>query len=126
VTFYDHPFRFDDRGRTAQTDDDAHLHDLIMQVLFTAPGERVMRPDFGCGLRQLVFMPNSDAVAAATQQLVHGSLQRWLGDRLSVDAVQVAAEDERLVVTVAYRRTGESARRVDTFASPAQGAVAPA
>ena len=63
----DFPLHFDDRGRTAATDDDEHVRDLIEQVLFTAPGERVNRPTFGSGLLQLVFAPNSDALAAATQ-----------------------------------------------------------
>ena len=55
----DHPWHIDATGRTAQTDDAGHLRDLIEQVLFTAPGERVMRPDFGSGLLGLVFEPNS-------------------------------------------------------------------
>ena len=66
-TFFDFPFRIDGRGRTAETDRDDHVRDLIHQVLFTAPGERVNRPDFGCGIGQLTFMPNGDQLAAATQ-----------------------------------------------------------
>jgi len=76
----DFPFHFDTRGRTAETGDSDHIRDLIAQVLFTSAGERVNRPDFGCGLQRLVFAPNSDELAAATQFLVQGSLQQWLGD----------------------------------------------
>lgn len=98
----DFPFHFDGRGRTAQTDDDDHIRDMIEQVLFTVPGERVNRPTFGSGLLQLVFAPNSDMLAAATQLSVQGSLQQWLGDVIEVNGVTVENADERLTVTVQY------------------------
>ena len=78
------PYPIDTRGRTAQADDDDHIRDLIEKVLFTSPGERVNRPDFGSGLMQLVFAPNSDELAAATQFSVQGALQQWLGDLIEV------------------------------------------
>src|SRR5512144_3231194 len=99
-TYLDFPFSIDGRGRTAVTDEDDHIRDLIHQVLFTSPGERVNRPDFGCGLKQLVFMPNSDVLAAATQALVSGSLQRWLNTWIELQKVEVSAEEEQLVVTI--------------------------
>lgn len=116
----DFPYRFDSRGRTANTDDTDHIRDMIEQVLFTHPGERVMRPDFGSGLLQLAFAPNSDVLAATTQVLVQSSLQRWLGEWIVVESVQVEAVDSTLRVTVHYviRRTG--ARVTGTFA---QGGV---
>jgi phage baseplate assembly protein W len=99
---------FDPSGRTATADDSRHIRDLIEQVLFTAPGERVNRPTFGCGLLQLVFAPSSDALVAATQFLVQSSLQQWLGDVITIDAVEVESQDSRLRVLVRYaiRRTG--------------------
>ena len=105
----DYPFHFDGRGHTAAADDDQHIRDLIEQVLFTAPGERVNRPDFGSGLMQLVFAPNSDELAAATQFLVQGALQQWLGDLIETEAVEVRSEDSMLRVSVQYRvrRSGE-------------------
>ena len=99
---YDFPFHFDDRKRTATTSDEDHIRDLIEQVLFTAPGERVNRPTFGSGLMQLVFAPNSDELAAATQFLVQGALQQWLGDLIQVESVQVDSQDASLRVTVQY------------------------
>jgi phage baseplate assembly protein W len=103
----DFPFTFDNRGRTAATDDDDHIRDMIEQVLLTSPGERVNRPDFGSGLMQLVFAPNSDELAATTQYLVQGALQQWLGDLIQVDEIQVESEDATLRVTIKYtiRRT---------------------
>jgi len=103
----DFPYHFDSRGRTADTSDEDHIRDLIEQVLFTAPGERVNRPDFGSGLQRLVFAPNSDELAAATQFLVQGSLQQWLGDLIEVNEVDVQNEDSTLRITVQYliRRT---------------------
>jgi uncharacterized protein len=119
--FLDHPFHFDAKGRTATTDADDLVQDMIFQVLFTNPGERVNRPDFGCGLSQLVFMPNSDALATSTQFMVQGSLQRWLADVIQVEQVLVTNEEERLVVDVAYVRLDNGQRRQDRFTSPTSG-----
>src|SRR3989442_12981561 len=114
----DFPFHFDGRGRTAVADDTKHVRDLIEQVLFTSPGERVNRPTFGSGLMQLVFAPNSDALAAATQLTVQAALQHWLGDRIELRAVEVTTVDSTLSVTVRYvsRRTGEE--KVAQFTAP--------
>ncbi|MEO8108823.1 MAG: GPW/gp25 family protein [Ginsengibacter sp.] len=97
-----YPLQFNNNGRTGETGDDQHIRDMIEQVLFTAPGERVNRPDFGSGLLQLVFEPNSDELATTTQFLVQGSLQHWLGDLIEVRDVQVINEDSKLIVTVVY------------------------
>jgi phage baseplate assembly protein W len=96
------PFGFDGRGRTAGANDNDHIRDMIEQVLFTAPGERVNRPDFGCGLLQMVFAPNSSELATATQFLVQGALQQALGDVIDLTNVAVSADDNTLTVTVQY------------------------
>jgi phage baseplate assembly protein W len=98
----DFPYRIDSRGRTAEAGEGDHLRDLIEQVLFTAPGERVMRPDFGCGLSQLVFEPNSVTLAATTQMLVQAALLQHLSHLIAVNEVSVAAEDAALRVNVSY------------------------
>ena len=98
----DYPFQFDGRGRTAETTDDDHIRDLIEQVLFTAPGERVNRPAFGSGLMQAVFAPNSSEMAAATQFLVQGALQQNLSNLIEVNKVEVSADDNILNVTIEY------------------------
>jgi len=118
--YLDFPFHLDARGRSAGTTPDDHVRDLIFQVLFTSPGERVNRPDFGCGLRQLVFMPNSDALATATQQLVQASLQRWLQDVIRVERVEVNSIDSSLEVTVVYTRLDTGEQRRDVFSGPAE------
>lgn len=115
VRYLDHPFHFDGKGRTATTDVDDHVRDMINQVLFTNPGERVNRPDFGCGLMQLVFMPNSDLLATATQFLVQGALQHWLADIIQVERLQIACEDERLIVNIVYMRLDNGQRVQDRF-----------
>jgi uncharacterized protein len=97
-----YPFRFDGRGRTASASADRHILDLIESVLFTNPGERVNRPDFGSGLGQLIFAPNSPELATAVQFLVQGALHQWLGDLISVERVQVDAVDSTLSVQVDY------------------------
>jgi hypothetical protein len=106
----DFPFHFDGRGRTALTDDDDHIRDMIEQFLFTDPGERVNRPDFGSGLLQLVFAPNSPEVAAALRHTVGAGLQRWLGDLIEVRELEVTSQDAVLRVELQYvvRRTGQA------------------
>lgn len=111
----DYPFHMDGRGRSAATDDADHIRDLIAQVLFTAPGERVNRPDFGTSLMQLVFAPNSDELATATEFMVQGALQQWLGDVIQVEAVEVESVESTLRVTVRYLVRRNQERRVAQF-----------
>ncbi len=103
----DFPLHSSSLGRTAVSDEEKHIRAMIEQVLFTSPGERVMRPTFGSGLLQMAFAPNSPELAAATQLLVQGALQQWLGDRIVVEGVQVDSVDASLHVLVQYviRRT---------------------
>ncbi len=117
MTHVDFPFRIDGRGRTGLTTDHDHVRDLVEQVLFTTPGERVNRPTFGCGLLQLVFQPNSEPLALAIQATVQAALHQWLGELIAVEQVRVVAEESVLQVTVSYtiRRTQES--HVDEFRS---------
>jgi phage baseplate assembly protein W len=117
----DYPFGFDGRGRTAQTDRDDHVRDMIHQVLFTNPGERVNRPDFGCGLLQMVFVENNDVLAATTQFLVQGALQRWLGDIIQVQRVRVTSVEAQLVVHVQYLRLDTGVVEIDRLVLPASG-----
>jgi|ERR1051325_258308 phage baseplate assembly protein W len=111
----DYPYRIDGRGRTAVTDDDDYVRDLIAQILFTVPGERVNRPDFGCGLLQLVFAPNSAELAAATQFTIGAALQQWLGDLVIVNDVRVQATDSTLEIVVQYVVVRTQEQRSATF-----------
>jgi phage baseplate assembly protein W len=113
--YLDDPYHLDARGRSAETSTDDHIRDLIFQVLFTSPGERVNRPEFGCGLKQLVFMPNSDALAVATQQLVQGALHRWLENVIAIERVEVRAVESTLEVAVVYLRRDTGHRREEFF-----------
>jgi phage baseplate assembly protein W len=98
----DFPFHVDGRGRTAATDDQDHIRDMIEQLLFTNPGERVNRPDLGSGLLQMVFQPNSAELAAALQFTLQASLQQVLRNVIQLQAVKVDAIDSTLQVTVQY------------------------
>lgn len=113
--YFDFPFKINKKGDTATTDNIEHIRDLIHQVLFTNPGERVNRPDFGCGLKQLIFMPNSSVLATTTQFLVKGALQRWLNEYIQVEQVEVQCEEETLGVTVVYKLRSNGVRHQDTF-----------
>jgi phage baseplate assembly protein W len=114
------PRAIDQRGRTGTVGGDAWVRSLIEQVLFTAPGERVNRPEFGAGLAQLLFAGNDATLAAATQVTVQGALQAWLGDLVEVREVRVGGDEATLAVTVAYvPRGGEAgAPTVATFRGP--------
>jgi Bacteriophage baseplate protein W len=111
----DYPFHFDLLGRTADTTSADHIRDMIEQILLTGPGDRVNRPDFGAGLGRLVFEPTSPEVAAALQFTIRGSLERWLGDIIDAQSVEVTSQDSTLQVSIQYvvRLTGET--RTDTF-----------
>lgn len=105
----DFPFHFDSRGRTAATGESDHIRDMIEQIIFTNPGERVNRPDFGSGLLQLVFAPNSPELAAAVQFTVQAAIQRWLGDVIELREIEARAVDASLTLDLKYaiRRTNE-------------------
>lgn len=111
----DYPFHFDNRGRSAETGDDEHVRDMIEQLLFTSPGERVNRPDFGSGLLQLVFAPNSPELAAALQFTLQAALQRWLGDVIEVGALEVSSIDSTLRVDLSYIVRASGDMRSDSF-----------
>ena len=120
----DYPFHFDTLGRTAATGDDDHVRDMIEQLLFTNPGERVNRPDFGSGLLQMVFAPNSTELASALQFTTQAALQRFLGDVIDLRQLEVTAQDATLSVVVEYviRATQQSQRQI--FVRSAPGAAA--
>lgn len=98
----DFPYHFSGLGRTATTDRDDHIRDLIEQILFTSPGERVMRPDFGAGLLDLIFEPNGATLAATTQMLIHSALQLNLSHLIAVQGVDVENDDSALRIVVRY------------------------
>ena len=91
---------------------EAYVAQLIRQVLLTSPGERPHRPDFGAGLRRMVFQPNSESTASLLQTLVFQSLTQWLGTIISVDDVQVRADGSALDVTVVYTLKARGTQRV--------------
>lgn len=117
----DYPFGFDPRGRSRLTGAGDHVRDLIEQVLFTAPGERVNRPEFGTPIKDLVFEGLSDTLVATTEQMVHGALIRWLDTLISVDSVKVEAVESTLSVTIVYALRGQADRRTDVFERVMEG-----
>ncbi len=112
----DFPFHFDRRGRTATTDDNDHIRDMIEEYLFTSPGERVNRPDFGSGLLGLVFAPNSPELASALQFTIQAGLQRWLGDLVLVQKLEVTSQDSTLSIMVQYVVKATGQQQTQTFA----------
>jgi len=105
----DYPFHFDGRGKTATTTDDDHIRDMIEEFLFTNSGERVNRPDFGSGILQLIFAPNSPELASALQFMIQAGLQQWLGDVIEIKNLDVQSVDSTLTIDIQYvvRRTNQ-------------------
>ncbi|SCX79718.1 GPW/gp25 family protein [Nitrosospira sp. Nsp13] len=99
-----YPFSIDGGGgRVAGEENyEAYIRQLIRQVLLTAPGERINRPDFGAGIRRMVFTPNSPAVASLAQTFVYEALTRWLATIIKVEHISVTAEGEKLLINVRY------------------------
>jgi phage baseplate assembly protein W len=110
-----HPFHIDGRGHTAQAGQDEHIRQMIEQLLFTSPGERVNRPTFGTGLQQLVFAPNSTELATATEFMVQGALQQHLGELIQVERVIVESQEATLYITVQYVVRRNQQREVAQF-----------
>lgn len=110
-----YPYEIDGRGRSAEATEDAHIAQMIEQVLFTSPGERVNRPEFGTGLLRLVFAPNSPELGTATEFMVQGALQQWLGNVIEVSAVEVETEESTLRVLVRYRVRRTQEQQVARF-----------
>lgn len=111
----DFPYLFDSRGRTALAQRDDHVRDMIEQLIFTNPGERVNRPDFGSGLLQLVFAPNSQELAATVQFTLQAALQRWLGDVIEVSDLEVTSVDSTLRISLEYVLRDSGQQQTATF-----------
>lgn len=109
------PFQIDNYGRVADPGYELHVEQMIELVLFTAPGERVNRPDFGCGLLQLILEPGNASVATATEYVVQTALQKWLGDVISVRKVEVKLVDASLQIVLSYMLLRDRQLRVATF-----------
>jgi phage baseplate assembly protein W len=108
-----YPFAIDTaQGEVAQERDYAeHVEQLIKQVLLTAPGERIDRPDFGCGVKRLVFAPGGEVAATLAQTVVSQSLNKWLGSVISVHEVTVRAVEARLDIRIGYAIRARGERR---------------
>lgn len=125
MTYLAFPYQIDGSGRTRQATrdegNDDYIKGLIEQLLFTAPGERVMRPDFGSGLRQLLFEGNSPELAATTQMLAQSSLQQWLGNLIVVESLEIEAIESALHVEVIYIVRRSQERQQAIFKRGTQG-----
>lgn len=106
------PFGVAEEGGIIASSGDEAIRGKIIQVLFTAPGERVNLPDFGCGLFNLVFEPNDSVLAAAMEFTIGQALTRWLRDELMVDAVSVSAEEEKALVEIVYTKREDLSRQM--------------
>jgi phage baseplate assembly protein W len=112
------PYRLAPSGRTATNEGDRHVVDMLYQLLFTSPGERVNRPDFGCGLLDLAFEPAAVTLATGLTAVITASVQQWLGDVVEIGRVDVEASDNELSVTLGYRVRATGSPDVAVFTVP--------
>jgi phage baseplate assembly protein W len=113
------PFKINSYGRIAEPDYELHVQQMIELVLFTAPGERVNRPEFGCGLLQVLYGPDTQNMASAVDFLVKTALQRWMSDVIHATKVEVqAGENGALKVSLTYLLLRDREVRVAVFEPP--------
>ncbi len=119
TTHIAYPYYVDGKGRAATSTEARHIYQMIEQLLFTSPGERVNRPEFGTGVMQLVFAPNSPELATATEFMIQSAIQQYLGDIVKPEAVTVTSRDSTLMITVRYivlktqqRQTAQFSREI--------------
>src|SRR3954454_15137096 len=108
-----YPFAIDKGLGTLAEEPDysQHVEQMIKQILFTNPGERINRPDFGCGIRRMVFAPNSDVTANVTQVMIHQALEKWMGNLIEVADVKTNANNETLEIKIVYILKARQERR---------------
>lgn len=111
----DFPYHFDGRDRTAAATEAKHIRDLIEQILFTSPGERVNRPEFGAGVLQMVFAPASPEAAATAEFMIKGALQQYLGQRIEIGEVQAQAQESTMRIRISYRLLRDDTEAVAEF-----------
>lgn len=113
--YLDFPFGLASDGSVAAVDEDHHIRQRLMQILFTSPGERVMLPDFGCGARDLVFAGNNAVLAAATEFKIARALQTYMGNQVLINGVDVQNDEEKLIITIEYTKTKDAQQQKAVF-----------
>lgn len=96
------PYRVEFSGATTTVDLSTYVSQLVRLVLQTDPGERVNRPTFGGGLKQLVFAGMTPQLLAAAETLIHGTLMQWLSDVIAIQGLTVTGQDSEVLVTLTY------------------------
>lgn len=115
------PYQIDASGQTATTDLSTYVQNLILLVLETDPGERVNRPDFGAGLRQLVFSGMDPTLASAAETLVRSKLLQFLGNAISINSLAVTLGDEAVTVDLTYFVTHSQSAATTSITVPLPG-----
>lgn len=114
-TYLNFPFAITPNGRVAVADEERHVRQGLEQILFTSPGERVMLPEFGCGVRDLVFGGNNPVLAAAAEFRIARALQVYMGDRVLINAVDVASDAEKLRIHIVYTKAHDLQQQETVF-----------
>src|SRR5947208_2379940 len=104
------PFRINEVGQVARMSGSENIRAKILELVLTSPGERVSLPEFGCGLRDLVFDPNNDVLAATAEFAITKALQQWMGDDIVVERVDIKNEEAELQIVVVYVRRDQLER----------------
>jgi hypothetical protein len=111
-----YPYKFAPQSGTAVADDRSHIKQMLELLLFTMPGERVNRPDFGCGVQRIVFAPVGTEIEFTLQRLIESEIQRWLGDLLRLRNLEIRAEEATLFARLEYELIAEGSIVTEQFA----------
>lgn len=110
------PFSIGADGRTAApATHDEHVHDELLQLILTAPGERPFLPEFGGGARKLIFEPTSDVLRGVTKARITQAITKWLGHRVTLENLEVTFSGELVEVEIKYRPAGSEDSRIMKF-----------
>jgi len=100
---YNSSFRIgSDGGIGLPTNGDEHVRNMIISVLLTSPGERVNQPQFGCGLKDLVFSSNTPMLGSMIDFVVRAGIGRWMSDLISINEIDSDIQEEKIIVKITY------------------------
>jgi uncharacterized protein len=115
MNYPNYPFHLNSRGRTQSTNSEEHIRQLIEQILFTIPGERVNRPSFGGGVHRLLFFPLSDDLVATTRSVISSSLNEYLSNLIIVEDIDVSFDDSKLIIDIQYVLREDQSKKKERF-----------
>jgi phage baseplate assembly protein W len=113
--YMNYPFKISGNGKISPANEEKHIKDLIEQILFTDPRERVNLPDFGCGLKSYIFAPNDRTLKTTLRLTIISSVQKWLSHLIIVEDVSVDVDEEELKISIKYTKIRDMEENLAEF-----------